>query len=155
MNFKSILLMMPLALMGTNQKQLIESKKLKEKEIASLIKLIDEKEALVDSIHENGMAVYEKIIAQLSDEGLAEYRKEVEEYQALILEHFKNNKDLIPLLKTELKVSNDNFLYIKRMKYIFIRFYMEYMALHELITQYEKTLNDLLITNNQLNSYEN
>lgn len=155
MNFKSILLMMPLALMGTNQKQLIESKKLKEKEIASLIKLIDEKEALVDSIHENGMAVYEKIIAQLSDEGLAEYRKEVEEYQALILEHFKNNKDLIPLLKTELKVSNDNFLYIKRMKYIFIRFYMEYMALHELITQYEKTLNDLLITTNQLNSYEN
>lgn len=118
----------------------------KEKEIALIIKAIDEKEILIDSIYLKVKNVY----PHLSDE----YTKNIGEILDVFISNLQKaimqKKSITSLLSNEFIINDNSKFAIKRMKYLAIRYALEYMNLYNLIEQYEQCLQELLEINNKL-----
>ena len=156
-NYKNIITsfcVLPLTLIGFNQKQLIEAQKATEKELSSLVVLINEKENIVDILLKNLRTVYADLLAELSGDELEACEKSVSSFQISLLESIRLNKNIEELLNTQLIAGENNFLLLKRIKFNIINYYSEYALLHDLINKYESVLKKLLIIKNQLNHYE-
>lgn len=121
----------------------------KEKEIALIIKAIDEKEILIDSIY----LKYKKCIDDLNFDNLniEEISGKVRSFQidlknAYVFHEFLQNWFNEDFVDSD----NNNALELKRLKYLLTRYVLEYMSLKNLIEQYEQCLQDLFETNHKL-----
>jgi|GEM_PF-1543776 len=150
------LLLLPYMVVGSNDndyqiKQLKNMQRDKEEDIAFIIEQIDEKENLIDSIFLKAQNVFPNIDSN-EKENL---------YEAMNLLEFSLKQALIKGGSIQdvfyYDFINHNKKYefeFKRMKYIVIRYVLEYMNLYKLIQQYEKCLQGLLEISNQLENLQ-
>ena len=127
--------------------QLKNTQRDKEKEIALIIKAIDEKENLIDSI----FLKVNNILPNLGYEYREDIFEEINSFEIDLQQALIQHKSIKDLLDNDFtNDSNKSKFELKRMKYIVIRYTLEYMNLHKLIQQYEQCLQELLELNYKL-----
>ena len=126
--------------------QLKNAQRDKEEKIALIVKTIDEKEDLIDSLFLKAQNVLQNISDEYEDilEEMSSFEFDLQ--QALI--QHKSIKYLLD--KKFANDSNKSEFELKRMKYIVIRYALEYMSIYKLIQQYEQHLQELLELNYKL-----
>lgn len=144
------LLLLPCMVISNSDKnyqieQLKKAQCEKEEEIVFIIKQIDEKELLIDAFYLKAINVLENIncddIDLLEEANILEFNLQ----QALI-----QHKSMKIILESDfVNDSNKNKFELKRMKYLVIRYALEYMNLYKLIHEYEKCLQELFEINNK------
>lgn len=126
--------------------QLKNTQRDKEEEIALIIEQIDVKENLIDSIYLKVKNVY----PHLSDEYTANIGEIFDVFISNLQEAIIQKKSIESLLSNEFIINDNSKFPIKRMKYLAIRYALEYMNLYKFIQQYEKCLQELFEINNKL-----
>jgi len=121
--------------------QLKNAQRDKEEEIALIMKSIDEKEVLIDSI----VVKVQKITPNLGYEYGEELQEEMDCFESSLQEALMHCKSIESLLDYNfIKRSNKGELELERIKYLIIRYTLEYINLHKLIQQYKKNLQELV-----------
>lgn len=127
--------------------QLKNAQRGKEEEIALIIKQIDAKESLIDSIYSKA----NNILPNFSHEYREDIFEEINSFEIDLQQALIQHKSIKGLLDIDFtNDSNKSEFELKRLKYIVIRYTLEYMSLHKLIEQYEISLQELFEINNKL-----
>lgn len=120
----------------------------KEQELSIIIKMIDEKEIIIDSMISKARTVSPHITAQLDDEETEELRAGIKSFQINLQQALINQKTIEDFFNTDLfnkdVLNTENAFELKRIQYLFIRYTVEYAYLKRLIEQYGKCLQESL-----------
>lgn len=132
--------------------QLKNTRRDKEIEITLIIKAIDEKESLIDSISLKS----ENVFDDLSYECTKELQGIIKLFQIDLKNAYVFHESIQDWFNKDF-MDNDNnsALELKRLKYLLTRYVLEYMSLKNLIEQYEQCLQDLFELNCQLKKLQN
>ena len=123
----------------------------KEKEIALIIKAIDEKEDLIDCI----FSKFNNILPNISDE-YEDIFEEINSFEFDLQQALVCHETIKYLLDKDFtNDGNKSKFELKRMKYLVLRYALEYMSLYQLIEQYEINLQELLELDYQLKKSQN
>ncbi|AXK61164.1 hypothetical protein C0J27_05540 [Candidatus Chromulinivorax destructor] len=127
----------------------------KEKEIALIIKAIDEKENLIDSIFLRIQNIVPHVIKHLDEEQIQSLDEELDFFQSSLQDALIHQKSLESLLSHNfIDRDNDSGLKLKRIKYLITRYTLEYTRLNKLIQKYEQCLQKWFVIDYQLNELQ-
>ncbi len=124
-------------------------------EVSKQIATIYEIESIIDSLVSKAQNLVLEINNQL-DEGESErFRSEIISFQMNFQNSIENEQAIRDLIKNDLTDTNKkNALELKRLKYLLIRYVIEYINLKKEIEQFEQLIQTSLILNIQLEQYE-
>ena len=151
------LLLLPCMVVSNSDKdcqieQLKQAQRDKEKEIALIVKTIDEKESLIDSI----VVKINNILRNFDSDDREDIQEEMDFFEYNLQQVLMHEKSIKSLLKNDfVNVNNKSEFELDRIKYLIVRYTLEYINLKNDIEQYKKCLQELLELNYQLKKLQN
>ena len=151
MTYKGMILsalLVPFTIIGNDTDPRIQQLKndlhAKELELSELENMIAEKEKQIDAIRERGGNLYYSICHDLDDQEKQYLEQEINHFKSSIEHALSIKSDITAYFAKRFRDGHNNFNELERLKFVLIRYAIEYTSLKQLFKRYEDCLLQIL-----------